>query len=184
MSVRTVFWLLVLAAGVALWAEVLDESASPAAPTTPPVDAARADRLLAWPLARVRALTLISAGQEHRIERSAAGWQYAGDATGDAVAARFIAGHLEMFAAARIERRLTAAPAALEQYGIGDASARVLLFLDQHAEADASLRIGMRTPDGFGQYVLNEASGAVLIVPAYQVDNLLALAQGPAGSAH
>lgn len=185
MNTRTSFWLAVFIGGLALWVYLLadggEERISPASAG----EAALDDRLLAWPLARLTSLEFIGARGSRRIERAGGTWQYARatdapealPAAGAATA--FIVEHLTMLSAARIERTFPVAPAALQEYGIASAGERVLLYVDGQAAPVRTLHIGKRTPDGFGQYVLLDPLGHIVIVPAYHIDNLAALADGP-----
>ena len=81
-------------------------------------------------------------------------------------------GRLGMLAAARIERRLAAPADARERFGL--TTRRLVLHANDGAVR--AFRIGARTPDGFGTYLLDETRAEVVILPAYQVDNLDALA--------
>ncbi len=188
MSARTAFWSIVLACGLALWGYLFTGAAPDVDLSTMEIesrDSTRADRLLRWPLARLTAIEFGSPASMPRVERDGTAWRYADVvATGVAAAApadvsAFIDQHLNMFGAARIERSFTAAPAAFADYGISSSGQGIQLYVDRQARPACTLRIGKRTPDSFGQYVLIEPEQRVVIVPAYHIDNLAALAAGP-----
>jgi hypothetical protein len=182
-AVRTWFWLGALAAGIALWSGLaLTPAAPPMAQT--PATAAPSDRLLAWPLAELAALDIEHAGRRARIERAAnlIDWRYAEGAPSAMDAqqsTRFLRAHLDMFSAARIERRFPLA-AAQAEYGFEGSTFRLRLFSATGHASPRELRFGARTPDGFGQYVALAHTQEVAIVPAYHVANLAELVGTPA----
>lgn len=176
MNRRTVFWLSVWVCGLALWWMLARDHADPIASGESEVSAP--DRLLAWPLERLSALEFGQPIDRERIVRGPdAGWRYRNRESNQETM-DFIAPRLRMFAAARIERSFTAPPSAFAEYGINEQSAEFQIYIDDASAPARSLRIGKRTPDGFGQYVLLEEEQRIVTVPAYHIENLAALTAG------
>jgi hypothetical protein len=118
-----------------------------------------------------------------RVERGESGWFYAlrppTKAVLTAVEANFIAERLRMFGATRLERSFPLAEHAPASYGFETPAMQVKLFLNGAAEATQHFTAGKRTPDGFGQYLLLEPRVRVVVVAAYQIENLARLTHGP-----
>ena len=77
-----------------------------------------------------------------------------------------------MFAAATVERRFVPGDAGIAPYGVDDHAPRILVALQPATTKPLAWRVGARTPDGFGQYLLDERRGEVLVLPAYQIEHL------------
>jgi Domain of unknown function (DUF4340) len=177
MNRRTVFWLGVCACGLALW-WLMARNAGPISPHE--IEISAADRLLAWPLERLSTLEFGQPLNRQRIVRlPPKEWRYQHKASNQETM-DFIAPRLRMFSAARIERSFTAPPSAFTEYGITGQSAEFNIYIDDASVPVRSLRVGNRTPDGFGQYVLLEEEQRIVTVPAYHIENLAALAAGAA----
>jgi hypothetical protein len=130
------------------------------------------------------AVEVADAGRLHRFERDANGaWFYHGvhgaqeaDHThaADAALAERIERTLAAFGRTRVERQfpLQGDGAA---YGLAAPEVVVLVYRARERQPAAQYAVGHVAPDTASRYVLPVGRSAVVTIPAYQVDNLLAL---------
>jgi hypothetical protein len=140
--------------------------------------------LLPVPVDRLGAVEVAMAGRLHRFERDAAGaWFYHGvhaAADGahthpvDPEAAQRIDRALAAFGRTRIERRLV-----LERdgrdYGVTPPHLVVLIYRSGEPQPLAQYAVGDVAPDTTSRYVQVIGQPAVVTIPDYQIENLLAL---------
>jgi hypothetical protein len=148
------------------------------------VEPADAGWLLPAPVDELGAIELGHAGKLHRFERDGAGaWFYHGAHDGsraehahaaDPAMGRRIADAFAAFGRTRIERRLPFDPQS-RQYGVTAPATLVVVYPVNDARPLAQYAIGDTAPDTFSRYVLRIGSAEVVTIPAYQVENLLAL---------
>ena len=143
-----------------------------------------AQSLLPVPVDQLGAVEIADRGRLHRFERDAAGaWFYHGEHSGtaadhthtpDAAGAARIERAFAAFGRARIERRF-----ALEgtgaRYGVATPDVLILAYRPNQAQPVAQLAVGHVAPDTVSRYVMLVGTPAVLTIPKYQIDNLLAL---------
>ena len=155
---------------------------------------ARADRavaadpnlLLPVPLDQLGAIEVAHAGRSHRFERDAAGaWFYHGAHTGaeaghahpaDPAQSARIGAALAALGRAKVERRLPREGNA-RAFGLAAPQTVILLYRPKAAQPAAQLAVGDVAADTVSRYVEPVGSPEVVTIPAYQIDNLLALIQ-------
>jgi hypothetical protein len=183
-------WLLLLVLVVAI--VVLERSVGP----TPRRDShgqivSDARMLLPWPVDQLGAIEVAHAGTLHRFERDAAGtWFYHGADTGlqgththqadPAMAAR-IESAFAAFGRTRIERRFALDREGTE-YGVGMPEMLILVYRPNDLQPLAHYAVGDIAPDALSRYVLVVGRSAVVTIPNYQIDNLLALIEAARSS--
>lgn len=150
--------------------------------------------LLPLPVDQVGAIEIVDAGRLHRFERDAAGtWFYHGvhpggqrdhthdtdPAQGERIERAFAA-----FGRARIEREF-----ALDRegsaYGVTTPEVVVFVYRPKQSQPLAQYAVGHVAPDTVSRYVEVVGRPAVVTIPSYQIDNLVALIRavgGPSGS--
>jgi hypothetical protein len=140
--------------------------------------------LLPVPVDQLGAVEIADRGRLHRFERDGAGaWFYHGEHSGaaadhahtsDPAGAARIERAFAAFGRARIERRfpLSGAGAA---YGVAAPDVLILVYRSKESQPLAQLAVGHVAPDTVSRYVMLVGTPAVLTVPKYQIDNLLAL---------
>ncbi len=147
--------------------------------------------LLPVPMAQLGAVELAHAGTVHRFERDTAGtWFYHGAHTGSershahpadpSMAAR-IESALAAFGRTRIERQFALDRDATE-YGVRMPELLVLVYRPHDPLPLAQYSVGDIAPDALSRYVLRVGSPAVVTIPNYQIDNLLALIEAARSS--
>lgn len=141
-------------------------------------------QLVPVPLDGLAAVEVADAGRLHRFERDARGaWFYHGTHTGregahehpaDPAAADRIGRALAAFSRTRIEREL--APGRdVSDYGISPPRLLVLLYRPGESQPLVQYAVGDVAPDSVSRYVQVVGRPAVVTIPNYQIDNLLAL---------
>jgi hypothetical protein len=148
--------------------------------------------LLPEPVDQLGAIEVGRGRRLHRFERNAAGmWFYHGAHTGSegahshqadpSMAAR-IESTFAAFGRTRIERHF-----ALErdraEYGVGMPEMLILVYRPNDPRPLAQYAVGDIAPDALSRYVLVLGRSAVVTIPNYQIDNLLALVAAVAGEA-
>ena len=140
--------------------------------------------LLPVPVDQLGAVEIADRGRLHRFERDGAGaWFYHGERsaaaadhahTSDPAGAARIERAFAAFGRARIERRfpLKGAGAA---YGVAAPDVLILAYRSKESQPLVQLAVGHVAPDTVSRYVMLVGTPAVLTVPKYQIDNLLAL---------
>ena len=156
------------------------------------VEPADVEWLLPAPVEALGAIELGHAGKLHRFERDGAGaWFYHGAHDGsqdhhaheaDPEMGRRIAEALAAFGRTRIERRLPFDPQS-RQYGVTAPALQIVLYPVNDPRPLAQYAIGDIAPDMFSRYVLRAGSAELVTIPAYQVENLLALIKPRSSSA-
>jgi hypothetical protein len=145
--------------------------------------------LLPVPVARLGAIEVAHAGRLHRFERDATGaWFYHGVHTGSegvhahtpdpALAAR-IERAVAAFGRTRIERQLPLG--ASGDYGVAVPETLILVYRPHDPQPLVQYAVGDIAPDTFSRYVQVVGRPAVVTIPNYQIDNLLALIQRVGG---
>jgi len=146
--------------------------------------------LLPVPVDHLGAIEVAHAGRLHRFERDAAGaWFYHGVHTGSegvhahtsdpALAAR-IERAVAAFGRTRIERQF-ALGASAGDYGVAVPETLILVYRPHDPQPLVQYAVGDVAPDTFSRYVQVVGSSAVVTIPNYQIDNLLALIQSVGG---
>jgi hypothetical protein len=79
---------------------------------------------------------------------------------------------LSILRIAKIEREFFVTKEALSDYGISSESIKILLTFSD-IEKQQKFLIGAVSPDGFGQYLYHEHEKRIIIIPAFQVTNIL-----------
>jgi hypothetical protein len=177
----TVVWLLL--AGL-IAAIVVTEYADRRRPASGRAEQADERALLPVPVDQLGAVEIADRGRLHRFERDAAGaWFYHGEHSGtaadhahtpDPAGSARIERAFAAFGRARIERRfpLDGAGAA---YGVATPEILILVYRPKEAQPLVQLAVGHVAPDTVSRYVMLVGTPAVLTIPKYQIDNLLAL---------
>jgi hypothetical protein len=140
--------------------------------------------LLPMPVAQLSAVDVADGGTLHRFERDAAGaWFYHGThgaadpahthTTDPTVAAR-IEQVLQAFGRTRIEREVTRDrdPRA---YGVAPPRVLILVYRAAAAQPVAQYAVGDVAPDTVSRYVDVVGGAGIVTIPAYQIDNVMAL---------
>ena len=146
--------------------------------------------LLPVPVDRLGAIEVAHAGRLHRFERDRTGaWFYHGVHTGSegahahtpdpALAAR-IERAVAAFGRTRIERQL-ALGTATGDYGVAVPETLILVYRPHDPQPLVQYAVGEIAPDTFSRYVQVVGRPAVVTIPNYQIDNLLALIQSLGG---
>jgi hypothetical protein len=155
-------------------------------------DVSRDRMLLPVPVDALGAIELAHAGVLHRFDRDPAGlWFYHvhGPGTGpeaththqiDPALAERIQAALATFGRAQIERQLSVDGQATE-YGVTTPELIILVYRPNEPRPLAQYSVGDVAPDRLSRYVQVVGSGAVVTIPNYQVDNLLALIRAVGG---
>lgn len=121
------------------------------------------------------------------VRRQSGQWGYSATSTkplvnfADKAEDEFIADHVQLLSAARIERRIDATfddQGNHPEFGVSPASLVIALSFDGQPNAEVTLRFGSSTPDGFAHYVWLEPTGVLITLPSYQLQNLVRLAAG------
>jgi hypothetical protein len=148
--------------------------------------------LLPVPVDQLGAIEVFHAGMLHRFERDAAGaWFYHvhGVDTGsekdhshdtDRSLAERIEYTFAAFGRTRIERRFIPETQA-QDYGVTSPKMLILVYRPYAMQPLAQYAVGDIAPDTLSRYVLVVDSAAVVIIPNYQIDNLLALIKAVTG---
>jgi hypothetical protein len=176
---RDAFWVVVLISGLSLGGYLLwfDEPGEPSRHKHDLIPA-----LFEGGSARLSAIELQLSHGKVRVERGADGWAYVEGCDGfdlvGSTAARFIAARVQILAAARVERSFAADNLDLESFGLAPSAMQVTLYFSADETPALTLSVGARTADGFGQYLLSHPGERIITLPAYQIDNLVRLAQG------
>jgi hypothetical protein len=176
-------WLLL---GVLIVAIVVTEYADRRRLASDSAGAADGRSLLPVPVDDLGAVEIADRGRLHRFERDAAGaWFYHGEHSGaaadhahttDPAAAARIERALSAFGRARIERRFPLdGPGAA--YGVATPEVLILAYPRNESQPLVQLAVGHVAPDTVSRYVMLVGTPAVLTIPKYQVDNLLALVE-------
>ncbi|MGH7323993.1 MAG: hypothetical protein ACREJ9_05010 [Candidatus Rokuibacteriota bacterium] len=147
--------------------------------------------LLPVPVDQLGAIEIGHARTIHRFERNAAGlWSYHSahsESEGPHVhqAEPSMAARIESafaaFGRTRIERRLALDRNAAE-YGVGMPGMFILVYRPNDRQPLAQYAIGDIAPNALSRYVLRVGTSAVVTIPNYQIDNLLALIEGVTSS--
>ena len=83
---------------------------------------------------------------------------------------------LSMLLVAKIERSFSVSQAQLQNYGVTDDRLSLTsLGIHNDSRGEKRLKFGDLTPDLFGQYVYDEHTSLIHIIPAYQGQNLIDL---------
>lgn len=145
--------------------------------------------LLPVPVDQLGTVELAHAGTLHRFERDAAGtWFYHGVHTGsegthaheaDPSMAERIERTFAAFGRTRIERQFTLNTDA-KDFGVTTPEMVILVYRPNDLQPLAQYAVGDIAPDALSRYVL-VGGAAVVTIPNYQVDNLLALIEAVAG---
>ena len=146
--------------------------------------------LLPVPVDRLGAIEVAHAGRLHRFERDRTGaWFYHGVHTGSegahahtpdpALAAR-IERAVAAFGRTRIERQL-ALGTATGDYGVAVPETLILVYRPHDPQPLVQYAVGDVAPDTLSRYVQVVGRPAVVTIPNYQIDNLLALIQSVGG---
>jgi hypothetical protein len=140
--------------------------------------------LLPVPVAELGALEIADAGRLHRFERDAAGsWFYHGVHAGataahthrpDPALAQRIEQAVAAFGRTRVERQF-ALDSDGSPYGLAAPSIVVLVYGPDQAQPLAQYAVGGVAPDTASRYLMVVGRPAVVTIPNYQIDNLLAL---------
>jgi hypothetical protein len=151
-----------------------------------------APMLLPVPVDQLGAIEIVHGRTLHRFERDATGaWFYhvhgadAGSEAGHshnaepAVAER-LASAFAAFGRTRMERRFALQPHA-KDYGVMTPEMLILVYRPHDLQPLAQYAIGDLAPNGLSRYVLVVGSTAVVTIPNYQIDNLLAVIEAVAG---
>jgi hypothetical protein len=142
--------------------------------------------LLPVPVSQLGAVEIADTGRLHRFERDAAGtWFYHGVHTAtegahahaaDPALAERIERALAAFRRTRIERDFALGQDAAA-YGVTTPEILVLVYRPQQPQPLAQYAVGHVAPDTVSRYVMVVGKPAVVTIPKYQIDNLLALVQ-------
>jgi hypothetical protein len=140
--------------------------------------------LLPVPVEQLGAIEVGHARTLHRFERDAAGlWFYHGAHTGSgrphahqadpSMAARIEAA-VATFGRTRVERHF-AVDGDAAHYGVGAPQMLILVYRPHDQQPLAQYAVGDIAPDELSRYVLIVGRSAVVTIPNYQIDNMLAL---------
>ena len=80
----------------------------------------------------------------------------------------------------RIERRLGPPGSDLAAFGL-DRPVLSFRVFSSRMPSGVPVAVGGGTPDGFGRYALEASSGELMVLPGYQVENLVTLSNGEQG---
>lgn len=146
--------------------------------------------LLPVPVDELGAIEVARAGTLHRFERAAGGaWFYHGVHTGsegahahgaDPSMAERIEHAFAALGRTRIERRF-ALDVQAKEYGVTTPETLILIYRRHDPQPLAQYAVGDIAPDTLSRYVQVVGSPAVVTIPNYQIDNLLALIEAVAG---
>jgi hypothetical protein len=147
--------------------------------------------LLPVPLDQLGAIEVGHARALHRFERDTAGrWFYHGAHTGSgrphthqadpSMAAR-IETALAAFGRTRVERHFALEGDAAD-YGVGAPRMLILVYRPHDQRPLAQYAVGDIAPDELSRYVLMVGRSAVVTIPNYQIDNMLALIEAASTS--
>ena len=154
-------------------------------------DAVDARSLLPVPVAQLGAVEIADRGRLHRFERAATGaWFYHGvhtaataahTHTADAELSERIEQAFAALGRARVERQfeLEGDGAA---YGLTAPEVVILVYRAEQSQPLAQYAVGTVAPDTVSRYLTLVGRRRVVTIPAYQIDNLLALVQAAARS--
>ncbi len=146
----------------------------------------RARMLLPAPVDQLGAIEVGHAGTLHRFERDAAGaWFYHVHGAGagseeshnhqaDPSVAKRIESAVTAFGRTQIERQLAPSPNETE-YGVTAPEMVILVYRSTDPRPLAQYAVGDIAPDRLSRYVRAIGHPAVVTIPNYQIDNLLAL---------
>jgi hypothetical protein len=147
--------------------------------------------LLPVPVDQLGAIEVARAGTLHRFERDALGaWFYHGVHTGsegthahgaDPSMAERIEHAFAGFGRTRIERRF-ALNVQAKDYGVTTPETLILIYRRHDPHPLAQYAVGDVAPDTLSRYVQVVGSPAVVTIPNYQIDNLLALLAAVGGN--
>ncbi len=175
-------WLVLLGLVVAI---VALERIDLGGPTPDPQVISDARMLLPVPVDQLGAIEIGHARTIHRFERNAAGlWSYHSahpESEGPHVhqAEPSMAARIESafgaFGRTRIERRLALDRNAAAEYGVGMPGMFILVYRPHDQQPLAQYAVGDIAPNALSRYVLRVGTSAVVTIPNYQIDNLLAL---------
>ena len=79
-----------------------------------------------------------------------------------------------MLRIAKIEREFLVANETLSDYGLSSDSRKILLTF-QDGDEKLEFLIGAIAPDSFGQYLYQEKRKRIIIIPAFQAENILSM---------
>jgi hypothetical protein len=147
--------------------------------------------LLPVPVDQLGAVEVGHARTLHRFERDAAGrWFYHGDHAGSgrphahradpSMAARIEAA-LAVLGRTRVERQFALEGDAAD-YGVSAPTMFILVYRPRDQQPLAQYAVGDIAPDELSRYVLVVGRSAVVTIPNYQVDNMLALIEAASSS--
>ncbi|MGH7417158.1 MAG: hypothetical protein ACREKB_05210 [Candidatus Rokuibacteriota bacterium] len=140
--------------------------------------------LVSVPVDHLGAIEVAVSGRLHRFERDPSGtWFYHGIHTGattahthtaDPVLAERIERTMAAFGRTRIERDFAVGGEGAV-YGVTTPEILFLLYRPNQSQPLAQYAVGNVAPDTVSQYVMLVGSPAVVTIPKYQIDNVLAL---------
>jgi len=81
---------------------------------------------------------------------------------------------ISMLRIAKIEREFLVTSETLSDYGVSFDSRKILLTF-QGGDEKLEFLIGTIAPDGFGQYLYQEKRKRIVIIPVFQIENILAM---------
>ena len=81
---------------------------------------------------------------------------------------------ISMLRIAKIEREFLVTRENLSDYGVSSDSSKILLTF-QGGDEKLEFLIGAIAPDGFGQYLYQEKRKRIVIIPVFQIENILAM---------
>jgi hypothetical protein len=77
-----------------------------------------------------------------------------------------------MLRIAKIEREFLVASETLSDYGVSSDSSKILLTF-QDGDERLEFLIGAIAPDSFGQYLYQERRKRMIMIPTFQVENII-----------
>ena len=114
-------------------------------------------------------------GHEHEHEDEHAGEQGHATAQGT-VASPTLEGLLRTASVMRVDRRLGPPGSDLSAFGLDRPSMSFRVFSSRRP-GGLAVAVGGATPDGFGRYALEVSGGELIVLPGYQIENLVTVSK-------
>jgi hypothetical protein len=166
------FWLAVLSIGLILLAILFVEKDKRSQENV--IEEEQVTYLLGEKAASLSKLSIIDNARQIDITQINDIWFHESLESGRAQFNEKLAKQISMLMIAKIEREFLVASETLSDYGVSSDSSKILLTF-QDGDERLEFLIGAIAPDSFGQYLYQEKRKRMIMIPTFQVENIIGM---------
>ena len=164
------FWLVILSMGLSLLAILFVDKDKRSQENV--MEEEQVTYLLGEKAASLSKLSITHDARQIHITKINNIWFYESLESGRAQLSEKLSKQISMLRIAKIEREFLVVSETLSDYGVSSDSSKILLTF-QDGDERLEFLIGAIAPDSFGQYLYQERRKRMIMIPTFQVENII-----------